>query len=86
MCSIKRAHKRKYLQLNSFLEAAAQRKKKNTRHRAIAKIPYRSVSGCHPEKKKKCVKTDSPPKEERNDHQMQTMDEANAVQEIEFTD
>lgn len=36
-------------------------------------------------KKKKCVKTDSPPKEERND-QMQTMDEANAVQEIEFTD
>lgn len=27
MCSIKRAHKRKYLQLNSFLEAAAQRKK-----------------------------------------------------------
>ena len=37
-------------------------------------------------KKKKCVKTDSPPKEERNDHQIQTMDEANAVQEIEFTD
>ena len=27
MCSIKRAHKRKYLQLNLFLEAAAQRKK-----------------------------------------------------------
>ena len=37
-------------------------------------------------KKKKCVKTATPPKEEQNDHQMQTVDEANAVQEIEFTD
>ena len=32
------------------------------------------------------MKTAIPPKEERNDHQMQTMDEANVVQEIEFTD
>lgn len=32
------------------------------------------------------MKTATPPKEEQNDHQMQTVDEANAVQEIEFTD
>lgn len=64
--------------------SSSPEEKNNTKHRAVTKIPHKSVSGCHPEKKKKCVKTYSPPKEEQNDHQ--TVDEANAVQEIEFTD
>lgn len=81
----KKSTQKKIFATQLISRSSSPKEKNNTKHRAIAKIPYRPVSGCHPEKKKKCVKTDSPPKEERND-QMQTMDEANVVQEIEFTD
>lgn len=88
MCSIKRlkSTQKKIFPTQLISRSSSPKEKNDTKRRAIAKIPHKSVSGCHPEKKKKCVKTDSPPKQEQNDHQMQTVDEANAVQEIEFTD
>ena len=88
MCSIKRlkSKEKKTFPTQLISRNSSPKEKNSTKHRPIAKIPHKSVSGCHPEKKKKCVKTATPPKGERNDHQMQTMDEANAVQEIEFTD
>lgn len=83
----KKSTQKKIFPTQLISRSSSPKEKNDTKHRAIAKIPYKSVSGCHPEKKKKkCVKPATPPKEERNDHQMQTMDEANAVQEIEFTD
>ena len=88
MCSIKslKSTEKKIFPTQLISRSSSPKETNNTKHKAIAKIPHKSVSGCHPEKKKKCVKTGSPPKEEQNDHQMQTVDEANAVQEIEFTD
>ena len=32
--------------------SSSPEEKNNTKHRAVTKIPHKSVSGCHPEKKK----------------------------------
>lgn len=88
MCSIKRlkSTQKKTFPTQLISRSSSPKEKTTPNTEQSQKFLINQFQGAIQKKKKKCVKTATPPKEERNDHQMQTMDEANAVQEIEFTD
>ena len=48
----KKSTQKKIFATQLISRSSSPKEKNNTKHRAIAKIPYTPVSGCHPEKKR----------------------------------